>query len=71
MAPIAHGGETDAFEGTPGDPGLPAVQGRPRVRPDARLICHACRLRYAVQDDIPIMLIEEAERMDAIEKPTD
>jgi len=26
------------------------------------LICHACRLKYAIQDDIPIMLIEEAER---------
>lgn len=25
------------------------------------LLCHACRLRYAVEDDIPIMLIDEAE----------
>ena len=24
------------------------------------LICHACGLRYAVEDDIPIMLIDEA-----------
>jgi uncharacterized protein YbaR (Trm112 family) len=24
------------------------------------LVCHACRLRYAVEDDIPIMLIDEA-----------
>ena len=24
------------------------------------LICHACRLRYAVEDDIPILLIDEA-----------
>ena len=24
------------------------------------LICHKCRLRYAVRDDIPIMLIDEA-----------
>jgi len=24
------------------------------------LVCHACRLRYAVRDDIPIMLIDEA-----------
>jgi uncharacterized protein len=24
------------------------------------LICPACRLRYAVRDDIPIMLIDEA-----------
>ena len=25
-----------------------------------KLICHACRLKYAVKDDIPIMLIDEA-----------
>ena len=24
------------------------------------LVCHKCRLRYAVRDDIPIMLIDEA-----------
>ena len=28
--------------------------------PDAVLICHACRLAYPIEDDIPIMLIEEA-----------
>ena len=27
---------------------------------EASLICPACRLRYAVRDDIPIMLIDEA-----------
>jgi uncharacterized protein YbaR (Trm112 family) len=26
-----------------------------------QLICHACRLIYAVRDDIPIMLIDEAQ----------
>jgi uncharacterized protein YbaR (Trm112 family) len=26
-----------------------------------QLICHACRLIYKVQDDIPVMLIDEAE----------
>ena len=25
------------------------------------LLCHECRLRYEVEDDIPIMLIDEAE----------
>jgi uncharacterized protein len=29
------------------------------------LTCHACRLRYRIEDDIPIMLEEEAERLDA------
>jgi uncharacterized protein len=25
------------------------------------LVCHNCRLRYEVRDDIPIMLIDEAK----------
>lgn len=24
------------------------------------LLCHSCRLRYTVRDDIPVMLIDEA-----------
>ena len=24
------------------------------------LLCHSCRLRYAIRDEIPIMLIDEA-----------
>jgi len=24
------------------------------------LVCHACRLRYPIRDDIPIMLTDEA-----------
>jgi uncharacterized protein len=28
--------------------------------PEAVLVCHACRLRYPIRDDIPIMLIDEA-----------
>ena len=27
---------------------------------DSQLVCQACRLRYPVRDDIPIMLIDEA-----------
>ena len=27
---------------------------------EASLVCHSCKLRYAVRDDIPIMLIDEA-----------
>ena len=30
----------------------------------ATLTCNACRLRYRIEDDIPIMLEEEAERLD-------
>lgn len=28
--------------------------------PEQSLLCHACQLRYAVRDDIPVMLIDEA-----------
>ena len=31
-----------------------------RTQPES-LVCHRCRLVYAVEDDIPIMLIEEAK----------
>ncbi|MBI3249255.1 MAG: Trm112 family protein [Deltaproteobacteria bacterium] len=27
------------------------------------LTCHACKLRYPIEDDIPIMLIEEAAQL--------
>jgi hypothetical protein len=29
---------------------------------NAKLICHACRLKYDIKDDIPIMLIDQAEK---------
>jgi uncharacterized protein YbaR (Trm112 family) len=29
----------------------------------SRLICNACKLAYPVKDDIPVMLVEEAERV--------
>jgi uncharacterized protein YbaR (Trm112 family) len=28
---------------------------------NSKLICHDCRLKYDIKDDIPIMLIDEAE----------
>jgi uncharacterized protein YbaR (Trm112 family) len=28
------------------------------------LVCNKCKLRYAIKDDIPIMLIDEAERIE-------
>lgn len=27
---------------------------------ESALLCHTCKLRYPVRDDIPIMLIDEA-----------
>ncbi len=32
--------------------------------PEEHLTCHVCRLRYAVEDDIPILLIDEATTLD-------
>jgi len=32
-----------------------------RTTPVEELVCHACRLRYAVDDGIPVMLIDEAQ----------
>jgi len=39
----------------------PRCKGTVEPEPDhTGLVCRACRLRYRVEDDIPIMLIEEA-----------
>jgi len=27
------------------------------------LVCEPCKLRYLIKDDIPIMLVDEAERL--------
>jgi hypothetical protein len=32
-------------------------------RQKSTLTCRACRLRYRIEDDIPIMLIDEAEKI--------
>jgi len=32
---------------------------------DAKLLCHACRLAYRIEEDVPIMLVDEAQRIDA------
>jgi hypothetical protein len=35
------------------------------------LICNACRLRYEIRDDIPIMLIDEAIPLDSEGAPSE
>jgi hypothetical protein len=30
---------------------------------NSKLICASCKLAYPVKDDIPVMLVEEAERI--------
>lgn len=37
-------------------------------RAEAELICRACRLAYPIQDDIPMMLEDEARRIPPDEK---
>jgi uncharacterized protein YbaR (Trm112 family) len=40
----------------------PKCKGELRLRENpAALVCDACRLAYPVRDDIPVMLIDEAE----------
>ena len=40
----------------------PKCKGDIRLAEDGNsLLCYACRLRYAIREDIPIMLINEAE----------
>ncbi|MBU0743216.1 Trm112 family protein [bacterium] len=40
----------------------PACKGQLRPLPDhSALDCPVCKLRYRVEDDIPIMLLDEAE----------
>jgi uncharacterized protein YbaR (Trm112 family) len=40
----------------------PKCKGELEYREEAsELVCKACRLRYEIRDDIPIMLIDEAK----------
>ena len=42
----------------------PRCKGELEYRSDPEsLVCHACRLVYAVEDGIPIMLVEEAKSL--------
>ena len=40
----------------------PKCKGELEYRADQNeLVCHACKLRYEIRDDIPIMLVDEAK----------
>lgn len=42
----------------------PKCKGSLRLDKDKdRLICNECKLAYPIKDDIPVMLIEEAEKL--------
>ena len=43
----------------------PKCKGDIRLKDDeSGLICDACKLKYPIKDDIPIMLIDEAQKLD-------
>ena len=33
-------------------------------RENQKLLCHKCNLAYRIEDDIPVMLIDEAEKIE-------
>ena len=42
----------------------PKCKGELEYREDEEaLLCHACELRYPVEDGIPVMLVDEAESL--------
>ena len=42
----------------------PKCKGEVLLRDDGQaILCHACRLAYPIRDDIPVMLIDEAEKI--------
>lgn len=42
----------------------PGCRGEVRLLEDeSGLVCPACRLKYPVRDDIPVMLVDEAENV--------
>ena len=42
----------------------PQCKGTLRYEPERQaLICAPCRLRYSVREDIPVMLVDEAEKI--------
>jgi hypothetical protein len=50
------------------DPKLLEILACPKCKGDLEytgetLVCHACALVYAIRDDIPIMLIDEATKL--------
>lgn len=36
-------------------------------RAEAELVCKPCRVAYAIKDDIPVMLVDEARQLSAEE----
>jgi len=55
------------------DPKLLEILACPKCKGDlryeeTRLVCEACSLAYPIRDDVPIMLIDEAEKLGETER---
>jgi uncharacterized protein len=43
----------------------PKCKGRLELKPDSSaLLCRACRLSYAIEDEIPNLIVEDAKPLD-------
>ena len=41
----------------------PSCKGDVRLLDESGLVCDACRLKYPITDGIPVMLVDEAEKI--------
>lgn len=42
----------------------PQCKGPVKVKDDKGLVCEKCKLLYEIKDDIPIMLIDQAKKIE-------
>jgi uncharacterized protein YbaR (Trm112 family) len=62
---LLRGKAIGAPQGSARNPRLPEVRGDIRLNEAGDgLICDNCRLLHEIRDDIPIMLIDEAKKLD-------
>ena len=43
----------------------PQCKGELELQQQEFLLCRQCRLKYPIKDDIPVLLVEEAEKIDS------
>ena len=46
----------------------PQCKGALQLQGDAGLLCEKCLLLYEIRDDIPIMLIDQAKKVDTLDR---
>lgn len=45
----------------------PKCKGPVKMKNESGIICEKCMLLYEVRDDIPIMIIDEAEKLNSVD----